>query len=77
MRAWQNGYALVFQTSYEVSITSARSKSKNRKEHPMSIKRQIENGTTTVSTAKLVTLIIILVGLGGLLLGLSLGGFLF
>lgn len=41
-----------------------------------SIKRQIESGTTTVNTAKVVTAIIIIVALGSLLLGISLGGWL-
>ncbi len=41
-----------------------------------SIKRQIENGTTTVSTARIVTTIIIIIAVGTLLLGISIGGLL-
>lgn len=38
-----------------------------------SIKRQIESGTTTVSTARIITGIIVIVGLGSLILGWALG----
>lgn len=42
-----------------------------------SIKQEIENGTTTVATARKVAAIIIIVGLGALLLGISIGGYWF
>lgn len=43
----------------------------------MSIKKDIEGGMTTVSTARKVTMIIITVAIGALLLGISLGGWFF
>jgi hypothetical protein len=42
-----------------------------------SIKRQIETGTTTIDTARKVTTIIIVIALGSLILGISLGGLFF
>lgn len=42
-----------------------------------SIKREIESGNATVETANKVAQIIIIVALGALILGLSLGGLFF
>lgn len=42
-----------------------------------SLKKQVESGMTTVTTAQKISMVIIVIGLGALLLGISIGGLFF